>query len=165
MQITIYINTADSRVANKSGHLTTIASLSGRPTEADSIVTPQIIVDWKPQYNRVNYAYIVDFGKYYFIKDIVVKSGGQAILYLDADDRYNWYDYYKSKTAIITRSEKIGAPTEIPDSKLPIDPNRHELLTLPILKNGAPTFAQTINQCDYVLATVGNIKETVQPNE
>ena len=159
MTVTLYVNTADTRTANKAPYLSTLATLSCRPTNACSVIQPSIILDWKAMYNNANYAYIADFNKYYFITDKVLDSGNQCLLQMDADDRFNWYDYYKNKTAIITRSEKIGAPTAIVDSKLPINPNRHELLTLPILKNGAAAFASDLATCKVVLTTIGNVKQ------
>lgn len=159
MTVTLYVNTADTRVANKAPYLSQIASAVCRPTNSCSVIQPSIILDWKAMYNNVNYVYIADFAKYYFVTDKVLDSGNQCLLQLDADDRFNWYYYYKDKTAIITRSEKIGAPTAIVDSKLPINPNRHELLTLPILKNGAAAFASDLGTCKVVLTTIGNVKQ------
>lgn len=159
MNITLYTNTADSRIANKSGFLTAIATLTGaRPTDEMSIVTPVICVDNNAAVLSANYVYISDFSRYYYITNIEVKSGSQVYIYCNADDRYNWYNYYKNKSCIITRSEKIGAPTAIPDSKLPINPNRHRLLTLPILYNGNTAFASDINDCFVVLTNIGNLK-------
>ena len=164
MNITLYTNTADSRIANKSGFLTAIATLTGaRPTDEMSIVTPVICVDNNAAVLSANYVYISDFSRYYYITNIEVKSGSQVYIHCNADDRYNWYNYYKNKSCIITRSEKIGAPTAIPDSKLPIDPNRHQLLTLKILKDGSQVFANQLSDCDFVLAAVGNIKEQITP--
>lgn len=160
MQIKLYVNSADTRVCNKAPYLSTIATLDNcRPLDPCSVVQPVISVDWSNTYRPVNYVYVSDFNKYYFVTDRVVTAGGRCILYLDADDRYNWYDFYKNKSAVIIRSEKIGKPTEIIDTKLPIDPNRHTLLTLPILKNGASPFAASLNDCSVVLTNVGNVKQ------
>lgn len=161
MIINLYTNTSDSRYARKTLSVKA-ANIQARPTAEMSIVSPIIELDYVSSYLTANYAYISDFGKYYYITNIRVKSGSVIIMELDADDRMNWYDFYKNKSATVLRSESVGAPTEIPDSKLPIDQNRHDIKSIKFLVDGGTPFATDIKECAFVLTVIGNNKQNPQ---
>lgn len=127
MTVTLYNCTDDPRVVNKT--LTSGTSVTATPMESCSIYTPRLILAYNSTLVNVNYMYISDFGRYYFITDISVNPGGQIEITGSVDVLKSFSAGIKAAKATIVRSESIGAPTMIPDSKLPINPVKKELLT------------------------------------
>ncbi len=78
MTITLYSSTAEKNRLNKSAYLTQVASMtSGQLTEPSSLIDPVIVINSSTNYFKAdaahpaNYAYIPDFGRYYFIREVV----------------------------------------------------------------------------------------------
>lgn len=138
--------------------LTTLKQVNATPFESMNILHPKLILEYDPDINSGNYCYIPEFGKYYFMY-ITFDTGRRTVLNCDIDPLKTWDNAIRNCKGTILRSESIGAPTQIVDNKLPIDPNRNELLTLPILKNGSQVFAQSIDDCYFVLTNIGNVKQ------
>jgi len=127
MNVTLYNCTDDPRVVNKT--LTSGVSVTATPMESCSIYTPRLILAYVSTLVDVNYMYISDFGRYYFITDISVNPGGQIEIMGSVDVLKSFSAGIKAAKATIVRSESIGAPTMIPDDRLPINPTKKDLLT------------------------------------
>lgn len=127
MNVSLYSITADPRQVVKS--LGTATVVVATPMQPCSIFTPHIILNYNSSLKNVNYMYISDFGRYYYITDISVTPGGQIEITGSVDVLMSFATGIKNATATIVRSESIGAPTMIPDNKLPINPCKKELLT------------------------------------
>lgn len=82
MLIDFYKNTVPkNRLYRRlTGHLTS----QGYLKEATDILNPVITVAYNAYHININYCYIPDFGRYYFIKDYVI-DGDTITLYLHVD--------------------------------------------------------------------------------
>ena len=131
LTITLYTSTADPKEVNKSSKLTQIgtASITATPTGDIDILNPAVLLNYDASYIGANYAYISDFGRYYYVNDKTVKPGQSITLSMSVDPLMSFASELADCTACITRSESVGQPTMVPDDRLPIDPNKRELLS------------------------------------
>lgn len=127
LSITLYNTTDDSRVVNKT--LTTIKSISAKPVDPTTILTPRVIIDYDSTVIAANYAYISDFGRYYYITDISIATGNRMTISMTVDVLKTYAAEIAECEVVVSRSEAAGSPTAIPDTSLPIDPNKKEMLT------------------------------------
>lgn len=104
MQIILYKNTRPSR--NIARTLTSPLTLSGEPRSADNmdILNPEIVI----QYNSAvlsgyNFAYIPDFGRYYFINDFRI-IGRTILLSMHVDVLYTYRGAVLNSQCIAERS-------------------------------------------------------------
>ena len=131
LSITLYTSIADPKELDKSSKLTQIGStaITATPTNDIDILSPVVLLNYNSSYLNANYAYIPEFGRYYYVNDKSVKPGQSITLTMSVDPLMSFKNQIKDCTACITRSESIGGPTEIPDDRLPVDPNKKELLS------------------------------------
>lgn len=127
LSIILYGTTDDSRVIDKT--LTTVKSITAKPVEPMTILTPRVVIDYDADVIAANYAYISDFGRYYYITDISIATGNRMTVSLTVDVLKTYADGIRECGVVVSRSEAAGNPTYIPDSSLPINPNKKELLT------------------------------------
>lgn len=153
MNITLYTTADDTRVVNKS--LTLLKSVSAQPTEPMSILSPTLIIDYDSDVLSANYAYIPALNRYYYVGDINVTKGNRMYLPLTVDVLKTYAAALTDCNCIVTRSESIGAPTEIPDKNLPIDPNREDIYS--ILFDRDPFNINTLTAKCWQLSTNGGV--------
>ena len=105
MQIDFYKNTIPKNrlYRNLTGHLTS----EGHLKEATDIINPIITVAYNAYHVNINYCYIPDFGRYYFIKDYVI-NGDTVTLYLHVDVLYTYRNQILQSQAIAARSSSHG---------------------------------------------------------
>lgn len=115
--------TDDPLVVSKT--TTTIATVTAKPADNCSIGSPRLILHYTGSLQAVNYMYIPDFGRYYFVEPPVVIPGGEILIAGSVDVLKTYDAALRSCPATVIRSESVGAPTMIPDNKLPIIPNKH----------------------------------------
>lgn len=129
MTVTLYQTSDDRRVVTKT--LTAIASnVTIVPKEQLDILTPRIRLAWNTSYLAANYMYISDLGRYYFISDMLLNTGHNIDIIGNVDVLMTYDAQIRALNATIIRSESVGHPTIIPDSKLPIDPNRQDVRSI-----------------------------------
>ena len=75
-----------------------------------------------------NYAYISDYGRYYYVDSVTVGRNGMYIVQLSVDVLMTHADAIKNLSATISRQENIGI-NDIVDSLLPLQ-NRKELAVI-----------------------------------
>lgn len=93
------------------------------------MLAPTFILDYKEDYLTANYLYCPVFGgRYYYIEDREIEIGKKIVLHCKVDPLMSWKTDLLQCKGTITRSESIGGPTYVPDSKFPVDPNRREIL-------------------------------------
>ena len=131
LTITLYTSTADPKTVDKSSGLTQIGSttITATPTGDIDILAPVVLLNYNSTYLPANYAYISEFGRYYYVNDKTVKPGESMTLTMSVDPLMSFKSDILGCKACITRSESIGGPTEVNDDKLPIDPNKKEILS------------------------------------
>lgn len=105
MTLKLYTNVSDKIVVNKQ--ITQIGSdLSGTLRENCSVVDPIIKVEGTVGSNitSCNYAYITEFGRYYYINNIVC-VGNLFELHMHVDVLKTYADGIKGNSAVISRQE------------------------------------------------------------
>lgn len=122
MTVNLMTTTDDPRVVTKTTSL--VVSLEAKPTENCRVLNPRLILNYRGSLINVNYMQIPDFGAYYYIDSIVVLPGGEIEISGTIDVLKTYDAYIRNCSATVIRSESIGKPTSIPDSKLPIIPNK-----------------------------------------
>ena len=131
LTITLYTSTADPKEVDKSSKLTQVgsASITATPTGDINMLNPAVLLNYDASYLGANYAYISEFGRYYYVNDKSVKPGQSITLTMSVDPLMSFASQIANCMACVTRSESVGSPTEIVDDRLPIDPNKKEMLS------------------------------------
>lgn len=104
MNLVLYSNTSDNNVVSKS--ITQLKSMTGTLREACSVTDPIIKVEGltASQLKSANYAYISDFGRYYYINNIVC-VGKLYELHMHVDVLMTYASGIRSQTAVISRQQ------------------------------------------------------------
>ena len=127
MTVILYRTSDDNRVLNKS--LTAIATITASPLENCALLNPRMRFRYSASLKSANYMYIPELNRYYYIKSMSVNPGGEYEVVGDIDVLKTYASDIRKAHATIIRSESVGGPTYIPDSKLPVNPNKKELRT------------------------------------
>ena len=94
------------------------------PTENCSILSPVWLLAYSSSYKGATHVTCPALGnRTYFITDIVLSPGGKCYVYGSVDVLATYGSLIKERSGTVIRSESIGAPTLIPDGKLPIQTN------------------------------------------
>lgn len=138
MNITLYKSKAPLNKVDKRESLTPLLTISGTFKNAQSILTPIVIVDVTAPYLLVddngkvvlddygnalyankdaskeiikcNYCYIDELERYYFVSDIQVVNNDLIQLYLKEDVLYTYKDKILAHTAYVSRNEFKNTP-------------------------------------------------------
>lgn len=102
MNITLYHNTMP--LDHISRTFTQAATLTGTLREGCNILNPDIRVKYNVGYLQCNYAYIADFGRYYYFREPPTIEGDLMTIHLKADTLYNYRDVILKSYCIAERS-------------------------------------------------------------
>lgn len=153
MTVTLYTCTDDPRKLDKT--ITAIGTaITAEPTEDCSIINPRLILTYNSSRLPCNYFYISDFGRYYFVTGMTVMPGGLIDLTGKIDVLKTYSASIKACDATIIRSESVGGPTQYPDNKLPILPNRFDVTSVKLEGNQLPQ-ATILTPYNYLLQVRG----------
>ena len=103
MKITLYFNTSEPNRMNKT--LTTIGSVDGNLRTQSSVIDPVIRIASELNFSNVNYMYIDEFHRYYFINDIVSVRTGIWEIYGHVDVLSTYSKIVSSLPCVIGRNE------------------------------------------------------------
>ena len=104
MTLTLYSNASEYAALDKE--LTEVVSLTGALREESSIIDPIVTVEGLNSYlTQVNYAYIPEFGRYYFITNIQNIRTNLWKIYLHVDVLHTYAAAIRENSAIIERNE------------------------------------------------------------
>lgn len=104
MNITFYQNISEYNAVNKS--IRELATLTGALREESSIIDPIITISDADNYvGSMNYAYISEFNRYYFITNIESIRTNLWRISFHVDVLYTYRNEIKSNSAIIERNE------------------------------------------------------------
>lgn len=124
----VFYTTSDSPiVADKA--LTTITTKTGTPTTDININSPVLAFSYDSSIAAANYAYIQDFGKYYYLKTPTITTDGRIIFTFEVDLLKSYYNSIKQCNATVIRSQSIGS-NDVPDSRLPVNPNSVDVVSV-----------------------------------
>lgn len=104
MTLTLYSNASEYAALDKE--LTQILSLTGTLREESSIIDPVILVEGLGEHvTEINYAYIPEFGRYYFITNIESVRANLWRLSFHVDVLHTYADSIRENSGIIERNE------------------------------------------------------------
>lgn len=106
MEITLCINTSEKSKIGKN--LTSMNVFSGTLREETSVTTPVVLMELENP-SGYNYAYIPEFGRYYFIRDMVSVRNGLWRVSMQVDVLESFKKYIRDLDVILSDSENIGA--------------------------------------------------------
>lgn len=107
MQVVLYNTSSDRATLNKS--LTMISTLSNvHPVDALDTADPALKIGSVDisSLNSVNYAYIADYGRYYYVDAPIVQNNKVCALALHVDVLMSFKDAIENLTALVSRQEK-----------------------------------------------------------
>lgn len=117
MQVTLYKNTEDPRTVFK--HPIEIATVSATPFYPIKITAPIFKLSVRQRYDEINYAYVSEFHRFYFIDDIDLESGGAMILKCSCDVLNSFKQDISNLSCVCLRNSNNFDPyiqDEIPSS-------------------------------------------------
>lgn len=85
MVIVLYSSTADPRDVYKGTKLTTIATVDAEPYYPIDITVPEFRLAYNQNFGSINYCYVADLGRYYFVSNITLESGNAMIIHCECD--------------------------------------------------------------------------------
>lgn len=152
MNISLYNITCAPNVVNKTSFLNDQIRLSHvLPNDPCDMLNPSIILDWFDGIESYNYVHISTFDRFYFITGVTLTRGKRCVMSCAVDVLHTYHANIMQCTGTVLRSESIGKPTMIPDSKLPIHTNERTIDTI----NFPDTpFTRTVGS-HYILTTIG----------
>lgn len=119
MQMIIMNCTNDNRVINKKP--SDIKTVQCQVYGECNIYAPTLVVDYDTDFTKANYAYIEEWNRYYYITDMVVRSGKRAMLTLRCDVLMSFKPQILALQCYIKKSNKPTANGNyLPDSNIPV---------------------------------------------
>lgn len=106
MNVTFYNTNSDTRKLRKN--LSSAIPISYVLKNNDSLLNPIIVIDSISDFSKINYAWIEDYKRYYFVTDIQPITGGRLQVTLRVDPLMSHADAIASTQAIIDRSSSYG---------------------------------------------------------
>ena len=103
MIIDLYINKSDNREVHKN-IMAVQSSISCDIWEPCTIESPVFILDYDADYINANYAYISQFGRYYYITDKTIIEGAKVRLTLKSDVLMSFFASCGNSQIIANRS-------------------------------------------------------------
>lgn len=123
------------------------------PTENCSILSPVWLLAYSSSYKGATHVTCPALGnRTYFITDIVLSPGGKCYVYGSVDVLATYGALIKERSGTVIRSESIGAPTLIPDGKLPVQTNK---LTVDCDNFPKTPFDVSLISYQFILTTIG----------
>ena len=145
MEIIFYRNNSPKEALNKS--ISEVFRLSGTIKEESSVIDPVITIESVANIaSSCNYAYIPEFGRYYFITDIVTTSNTLWMISMHVDVLMSFRDDIKS-SLIYTRNAN-----NYEDSNISTDVLVQSEYTTCTVENYADGFSEN---GQYILITAG----------
>lgn len=143
MTITLYNNSSPANFVSKS--LTTVATLDGTLRDSTSITDPVVSIAYNSP-TGFNYFRVNEFGRYYFLKQVVVVSNSLITISGHVDVLVTYADKIRQSDAIIFRQENKWNLYLDDGSFRAYQNPKHKLIKFP---NG-------ISDYSYILALAGN---------
>lgn len=112
---------SDNRALRKSynGLYTTTCTIKA----PCSIIDPVFVIEYTNDALNANYCYCSNLGRYYFVKDRILATGGRIELHCHVDVLMSFQSAIQSLTTDIVRYEGAGI-NYVPDNMLPIYPQK-----------------------------------------
>lgn len=159
MIIQFYQSPDDPKILNKtmnpigSGEATLQANVNNTD-DTISLLSPAFILASNTTYYNATHIFCADMGnRFYYINNITLLTGGKMMIYCSIDALKTYATQIKACKGTIVRSESIGKPTMIADSKLPVYTNKR--ITVCDNFKKTPFSVDYGNISPYILTTIG----------
>lgn len=104
MNLTLYYNSSERRVIGKT--LQNLGTVTGVLKGDASVMNPTFILESGTRYlTGVNYLYWQETGRFYYIDDIQIVTGGRMVLYCSVDVLESFKTQIKNQTAIVDKQQ------------------------------------------------------------
>lgn len=156
--IDIANTTANPDKYNKTNETTVIQpNVSISPLSTINQLTPVFVIDYDSRFLGANYIIATFLGRKYFAL-ISIDTAGRMVIQCKVD--YISSFNLSNCPITVTRNGGIGKPTEIPDNKLPIIPNRKKIDSITVFSPDInTTFINDTRSLNYVVTVVGGENE------
>lgn len=114
MDIVLYNNSSEKNKIGKT--LTLVATLTGSIKENSSITHPDILIEYTDP-TAFNYVYIAAFGRYYFVRDVIVVRKDLMRISLTVDVLESFKTGILAQNVIIDKNE-LDFTNYLPDENL-----------------------------------------------
>lgn len=108
--IVFYQNQSENITVDKL--LTVVTTLSGVLRDGTSIIDPVIMVNGSlsdvssvPGFSKINYAYIAEFNRYYYVRNIESVNNSCIAVSMHVDVLMSFKDEIRTNTGVVARSE------------------------------------------------------------
>lgn len=145
MNLTLYYNASERKVIGKS--LRTLGTVTGVLKGDASITSPTFILESNNSYlSETNYLYWQETGRYYYIDDVQMLTGGRMVFVCSVDVLQSFATQIKAQTAIVDKQEN-NANMYFNDGSFVRD--TREFYTVKTFQNGFN------DNGEYILITAG----------
>ena len=145
MTITLYKTSDENSRVVKT--LTDNISMTGNIVEETNVISPSILISNIENIASYNYCFITEFGRYYYIKEIISVRNGIWRLNLRVDVLMTYSDGIKDLNAIVMRQQN-QVNLLLDDGYIPIQANQeNSMISFP------NSFTKNLN---YILAVSGS---------
>lgn len=145
MTITLYKTSDENSRVVKT--LTDNISMTGNIVEETNVISPSILISNIENIASYNYCFITEFGRYYYIKEIISVRNGIWRLNLRVDVLMSYSDGIKNLNAIVMRQQN-QVNLLLDDGYIPIQANQeNSMISFP------NSFTKNLN---YILAVSGS---------
>lgn len=147
MQIKLYYTDSENNQLSKSLSLTN--TLTGTFRNESGMIHPEILVEIE-SVGTANYAYISEFHRYYYIRDVKSIRNNLWLLYLDVDPLMSFKTDILQMKVVLVESESTGVDNYLADDRVWIAKvkDKTDIITFP---NGLSADG------DYILITAGGV--------
>ena len=104
MNITLYTNKSDKRVVDKT--LVTVATKSCTIKGDCDLYSPSFELAWFADLPKVNYIYVPDWGRYYFVSEINMQQQKATIVCSKCDVLMSFSSEIRLMRGVVCRQEK-----------------------------------------------------------
>ena len=106
MDVILYKNYSDNNYLDKS--ITTIGTISGTIRDDSPLIDPVITIEDFSGFNPAscNYVYISDFNRYYYVREIILRTNKLYEMHLHVDVLMSFKSGIRSNTAVIAKQER-----------------------------------------------------------
>ncbi len=124
------------------------------PLSTVNQLSPVFVVDYDSRFLNANYVRANFLGRKYLCT-VSVDTAQKMYLSCSVDCLSSFA--LGNCPITVTRNGGIGAPTEIPDNKLPVIPNRKDIDSITVFNSSISDFANDPRALNYVVTTVGGV--------
>lgn len=142
--INLYICSDENNKITKN-NLSGLKQYTGVFRDEVNVMTPVFQIETTDNLSGYNYAYIADFGRYYFVKDIKAVRNGLWEFSLAVDVLMSYKTQIMALTAVIRRNSNLF--------NLYINDNNYMTLNYPRIQT--KSFPNGFGQWNYILTTTG----------